>query len=155
MKLVYPAFTVFATVVMSAAPSVAYTPKWLQCDGELVVTGADAGTKPAHDLYIYDDDNKNLFVYSADRHRESIEPVRVYNDNEIRWSMDATGSSSARWEGRIDRKTLGLRLNYVASGSTLTWTEQCKPTSPVAAAVAADQPPKPASVASADKKSSQ
>src|SRR4051812_5005308 len=123
----------------AAGNASAYTPKWLQCDGQLVVQGGeDAGTKPAHDYYIYDDDNKNLFTYLQEKGTEAIEPVRVYDDKEIRWSMEGGGINHARWEGHLDRKSLALRLDYAETGSTRTWTEQCKPTSPVTGKASAD-----------------
>jgi hypothetical protein len=56
--------------------------------------------------------------------------------------MDSRGINNARWHGRLDRKNLGLKLEYIDSGSTLTWTEQCKPTSPVKNNVSADSSPK-------------
>jgi hypothetical protein len=70
--------------------------------------------------------------------RQAIEPVRVYDGDEIRWSMNATGTSHARWQGRIDRKTLGLHADYHDTDSSMTWTEQCKPSAPQTIGVSAD-----------------
>ena len=151
MKAYHLVVAASAAALMGAAgPASAYTPHWLQCDGQMVVVGGeDAGTKPARDFYIYDDDNKNLFVYLQAKGSDAIEPVRVYNENEIRWSMEGGGINHARWEGRIDRKTLGLRLDYAETGSTRTWTEQCKPTSPLKESASAEAAPATSSGAGA------
>ena len=125
-----------ALMLLNASQASAYTPKWLQCDGQVVVKGGnDPGMRPAHDIYIYDDDNKNLFAWL--RNSEAMEPVKLYSDNEIRWSSDVTGFNNARWEGRIDRKSLALRLDYADTESTRLWTEQCAPISPLNSSVSA------------------
>lgn len=139
MQRLYPIVGIAAAAMLAGTMQAsAYTPKWLQCDGQVVAVGENAGTRPARDYYVYDDDNKNLFKYMEKTHREAIEPVRVYNGDEIRWSMDASGTSRARWSGRIDRKSLALHADYHDTDSAMTWTEQCKPTTPQTTGVSAD-----------------
>lgn len=134
-----------AAVFSVAGQASAYTPKWLQCDGQVIVKGTanDDGTRPAHDTFIYDDDNKHLFAWL--RNSQAMEPVKLYNDNEIRW--EGTNADTGHWVGSIDRKSLGMRLDYAETGSTRTWTEQCKPTSPLDSSVSADAGSAPAGAA--------
>ena len=118
------------------ASAFAYTPKWLACDGQLVVSTTSDGktqssTQPAHDVYVYDDDNRHLYWHSDKLNTDSIEPVTVYNDHEIKWSGHGSNIFGSEWDGRIDRSSLALKLNYREKDSTRTWTEQCKPTQPI------------------------
>lgn len=139
MQRLYPIVGLSAAAMfIGMTQASAYTPKWLECDGQVVTTGENAGTRPARDYYVTDDDNKNLFKYMEKTKREAIEPVRVYNADEIRWGMEETGTAHARWDGRIDRKTGALQFNYHDTDSSMTWTEQCKPSAPQSEGVSAD-----------------
>jgi hypothetical protein len=140
MKFMYYAVGVFIAMASGAESASAYSPEWLQCDGQVVTTGLDAGTKPAHHIYIYDDDNRHLFLYSPEQQSQSLEAVTEYTDKNIRWGSKNVTISGATWEGTLDRSSLALKLAYKDLESVRTWTEQCKPTNAMASSVA-DQTP--------------
>jgi hypothetical protein len=121
--------------VLVASGATAYTPKWLECDGQMVTTTTVDGkpqstSAPAHDFYVYDDDSKNLYKHSDARKTEDVEPVQSYTDKEIKWASKGSGASEANWEGMLNRSSLALTINYKDKGSTIVWTQQCKPSSP-------------------------
>jgi hypothetical protein len=124
-----------AVSAVAGATAQAYTPKWLACDGKVTIETRDQGkpqtqTEDVHDLYLYDDDNKNLFKHSDARKSDDIEPVTAYTDKEIRWGSKNMTISGATWEGALDRTSLALKMVYRDPDGTRTWTEQCKPAQP-------------------------
>lgn len=138
---------------LSAGPALA-AESWIDCNGQKVTTGTMDGkpvneTKPAHDIYSFDDGTKYLYKYSEERKVSDPEPVTVFSPQEIKWGdKPPPGSSStATWEGRLDRASLALTLNYQEAGTKIVWTEQCKASSPMPIATAAAAPAAPANAA--------
>lgn len=128
------AYLVLSSAVLGAAPALAVD-TWIQCDGSVATVGGDGvagAAKPAHDVFVYNDEIKRLFKYSLTR--RSLDPVFVtdYAQQRITWSSP-TGSSyrDVRWQGQLDRSTLVLCVVRREKGETMTWTENCKPTQPL------------------------
>ncbi|MHB1207149.1 MAG: hypothetical protein ACYCZX_16385 [Rhodospirillaceae bacterium] len=123
-----------AVALAWAGPAAAYTPKWLACTGDVTITPNGTSAQPskeaAEDVYVYDDDAKTLFKYSPTRKSLAYVGANRYTDGEIAWTGSSSGIDSSSWEGRLDRKTLGLSLSYKTAAETRTWAEQCKPTTP-------------------------
>ncbi len=125
-----------ASAVAVANTASAYTPKWLECDGEAVTTTTANGksettTKPAKDIYVYDDDSKNFYKFSEKRKTHDVEPVTSYTDKEIKWSSKGSSANDARWEGKLNRTTLALQIDYNERGTAIAWKQQCKATQPI------------------------
>jgi hypothetical protein len=126
-----------AALLMTAADrAAAYTPKWLECDGQSVTAGTSGGkpvneTKPVHDTYVYDDDGKYFYKYQENTNRTAIEPTTQYTADVIKWGITQfPGQSGPNWTGELNRSTLALKLNYRDGTETIDFTEQCKPGAP-------------------------
>lgn len=130
-------------LVSTAHSSIAAPKDWIACEGTKVTTATkdgkpDTQTEPAQDVFALDDDTKNFFRYSESRKTTDVEPVTVYTPQEIRWGVPWSPTNSAPgWEGRLDRASMALTLNYRDPQSRIAWTEQCKPTQPRDSAVTA------------------
>ncbi len=126
-----------AVALASAAkPAAAYTPKWLECDGQTLTSGTADGkpindTKPIHETFVYDDDGRNFYKYQETANQTVLEPTTEYTGDAIKWGIthDA-GQSAPSWTGELNRTTLALKLNYKDKGETIDFTEQCKPGTP-------------------------
>jgi len=118
--------------IAAAGPAAAYTPKWLECDGQSVTSGTSGGkpvneTKPVHDTYVYDDDAKYFYKYQENTNRTVIEPTTEYTSDIIKWGIaQFPGQSGPNWAGELNRSTLALKLNYRDGTETIDFTEQCK-----------------------------
>ena len=111
---------------------------WIACEGTVVTTGNDADgkpvneTKPSKQTLAYDDAGQRLFRYSETR--KTLDPVFVksYATDKIVWGSATQGSSAASWEGALDRSNMSVSVVRKERGQVMTWTEQCKPTKPLA-----------------------
>ena len=122
----------------SMATPVLAAESWIACDGTVATSTTKDGktettSAAAHDIYAFNDASKALMKYSEPR--KSLDPVFVtgFDDKAITWANAgavSAGSSAATWEGRIDRATLGLKLTRKERDEVMTWTQQCKATSP-------------------------
>ena len=122
----------------SMATPVLAAENWIVCDGTVATSTTKDGktetvSAPAHDIYAYNDASKGLMKYSEPR--KSLDPVFVtgFDDKAVTWANAgavSAGSTAATWEGRIDRATLGLKLTRKERDEVMTWTQQCKATSP-------------------------
>ena len=124
------------SAVAWASAAAAYTPNWLECDGQMVTTTtadgkAESTSAPAKDVYVYDDDSKNFYKYSETRKTTDVEPVTSYTDKEIKWSSKGSSANAASWDGTLNRSTLALQIDYNERGTEIVWTQQCKPTQPI------------------------
>lgn len=123
----------FSSALMCiASPAFAYTPQWLECTGELTVTpvGGTPAKMAAKDIYVYDPDARNLFLYSQDYKRLSVLPNKTVSDQEFRWSGWSTDLESRQWEGRFNRAARTLTLSYKSDKESREWRQSCKPTDP-------------------------
>src|SRR5689334_22030770 len=95
-----------AAMVMSATAAAA-AETWLQCEGTVATAGGDgkAGeSKPAKDVYAYDDDTRHLFRYSDTRKSLDLVFTNGYGPKEITWGSPVGASyGDVQWEGALDR----------------------------------------------------
>jgi len=144
-----PAFLAALAAFALSAP--VHAASWIDCTGQMVTTTAgkpDQQTSPAHDIYALNDDTKTLHKYSESRKTTDTEPVTLYTMDEVKWAEKPNlGVLDASWEGRIDRKTMALKMDYHQGPETTVWTEQCRATDapPMDTAAAAPEAPKPVS----------
>jgi hypothetical protein len=133
----YIPMAALASFTVLASPALA-AERWVACEGTVATTVTKDGktettNAPATDVYAYNDASKALFKYSDKRN--TLDPVFVtgFDDKAIKWAnagASSAGSSAASWEGSIDRATLALKLTRTERGEIMTWTQQCKATSP-------------------------
>ena len=123
-----------ALLVGFGLPATALADSWIDCTGQMVTTKEgkpDQKTEDAHDIYVLDDAAKSLQKYSQTRKLIDPEPVTLYTMDEVKWvKKPSLGVLDPNWDGRLDRKTMALKLDYHVGPETTTWTETCKPTDP-------------------------
>jgi hypothetical protein len=134
--------SIYLAVVLgiAGAPPAIAAENWLACDGNVVTSTIKDGksettTAAASDFYVYDDARKALYHYS--QRRKSLAPVAMigYDEQAIRWGSPI--GLSEGWEGQIDRSSMTLKMVRTEGPEVMTWSQQCKPTSPQS--LAADQ----------------
>lgn len=108
----------------------AYTPKWLECTGELTIAPANGeATKQAvTDIYVVDSDTQHLFKYFDATQTLSFISANPEN-NVLKWSDIARTSTGSSWQGQLDLDKMVLSIKETSSDQTRTWTQQCAPTS--------------------------
>lgn len=115
----------------ASCPAFAYTPQWLECTGEQVITTDGATTRqPITDVYVYDADAQNLFRYSDSQKRLSLVGAKPASNQILSWSGTGSGVPSSSWVGQLDRATMSLRMTYKNGPETREWSQSCKPTNP-------------------------
>lgn len=115
----------------ASAPSLAYSPQWLECAGEQVITTETGTTKqPITDVYVFDPDAQNLFLYSNSQKRLGLVGAKATSDSVLSWSGTGSGIPASKWVGRLDRGTMSLQMTYEYGPEKRVWTQSCKPTSP-------------------------
>lgn len=121
--------TWFLAFFAITTPAMAYNPQWLECTGQVIITpvGGAAVQEAVKDIYVYDSDAHNLFMYSEDRKRLSALGAKAESDQEIRWS---SWDADRKWEGRLNRADRTLTLSYRSDKESREWRETCKPTTP-------------------------
>lgn len=121
-----------ALLLTAANRAAAYTPKWLECDGQSVTSGTSGGkpvneTKPVHETFVYDDDGRNFYKYQESANRTALEPATDYTKDVIKWAITRdVGQSGPTWSGELNRTTLALKETYHDQTETIDFTEQCK-----------------------------
>lgn len=124
------ALTAVITLSVSTS-SFAYTPQWLECAGEQVITTNGSTTKqPITDIYVYDPDAQNLFRYSDSQKRLSLVGAKSASNQILSWSGTGSGVPASSWTGQLDRSTMTLRVTYEYGDEKRVWAQTCKPTSP-------------------------
>lgn len=114
-----------------SAPSFAYTPQWLECSGEQIITTDGATTKqPITDVYVYDPDAQNLFWYSNSQKRLALVGAKPESNQVLKWSGTGSGIPGSKWDGQLDRKSMSVHLSYKSGPETRVWAQSCKPTDP-------------------------
>lgn len=135
MRLTASFFFTLSCAALTAAgltPASAYTPKWIECDGQSVTAGTSGGkpvseTKPVHETFVYDDDGRNFYKYQESANRTVLEPTTEYTKASIKWGITHdVGQTAPAWTGELNRNTLELKLNYRDQAETIDFTEQCK-----------------------------
>lgn len=119
------------TALDASSPAIAYTPQWMECTGEQVITMDGAATRqPITDVYVYDADAQNLFRYSDSQKRLSLVGAKPVSNQILSWSGTGSGIPSSSWVGQLDRATMSLRMTYKNGPETREWAQSCKPTNP-------------------------
>lgn len=119
-----------ATVLLSGLPSLAYTPQWLECTGEQVITTDGGATRqPVVDIYVFDQDARNLFRYSVSQKHLSMVGAQP-SDKVLSWSGTGSGVPASHWAGQLDLGSMSLRLTYENGAEKRAWVQSCKPTDP-------------------------
>ncbi|MHB1207875.1 MAG: hypothetical protein ACYCZX_20085 [Rhodospirillaceae bacterium] len=140
MKTMALQISALSIAVMTASPAAA-AETWVQCDGAITATGADgqaAGeSKPAKDVYVYDDETKHFFRYSDTRKALDLVFVTEYGlpdtkGAQIKWGSPAGSSyGDVQWAGVFDRGAMTVKLTRKEKGETMSWSESCKQIQPI------------------------
>ena len=134
MKTMALQISVLSIAVMTASAALA-AEAWVQCDGVIATTGADGKpsgeTKPAKDVYVYNDETKHFFRYSETRKALDLVFVTDYGA-QIKWGSPAGSSTGdVQWVGVFDRGAMTVKLTREEKGETMSWSESCKQIQPI------------------------